>query len=152
VLYFLSFKNELTIFEGVLQIDFELLICCFPYITNPKMKLKFVLISLLIVNLACNKKQNNAQTNQVVVKDSLTDLDYIEGKVVQSTSGEWFIIKDHFIWKTRSEAATNDYLKSIEDGQNHILKNVPQTTLDQLSIAGEILPGLEYNTETYSTP
>ena len=115
--------------------------------------MKTILISLLlIVGFACNKKNADTEATSGTAKDSLTDLKYLEGKVVQSTTGEWFIIKDGFVWKTRSEAATNDFLKSVEDGQNHILKNVPQATLDQMSIAGEILPGLKYNTETYPAP
>jgi len=117
------------------------------------MKLKtLTLFLLLAISFSCNNKKTDAQSDLLTDKDSLTDLDYLEGKVVQSTTGEWFVIKDGYIWKTRSETATNDYLKSIENGENHILKNVPQTTLEQLIIAGEILPNLEFKTVKESEP
>ncbi len=117
------------------------------------MKLKLlVLFLLLVMNFSCNNKKSSTQSKQLTAKDSLNDLDYLEGKVVMSTTGEWFVIKDGYIWKTRSEAATNDYLKSVENGENHILQNVPQATLDQLIIAGEILPNLEYKTVSNSEP
>lgn len=110
-----------------------------------KLKTTAFLLSVTII-FSCNNKKTNSQLASSTVKDSLTDIAYLEGKVVQSTTGEWFIIKDSYVWKTRSEAATNDYLKSIENGENHILKNVPQSTIDQLTIAGEILPNLEFKT------
>ena len=43
-----------------------------------------------------------------------------------------------------SEPATTDYLNSILNGKNNVVKNVATKTLEQFPIVGEILPKLEF--------
>jgi hypothetical protein len=114
-----------------------------------KMKKTFLIIAFVgMIFTSCNTKNNpeNLKSNNatVTINDTITDFDRLEGKVVMSTSGEWFVIKDGQRWRAMSEAATTDYLKSIENGQENVVKNVSVKTLEQFPISGEILPKLEF--------
>ncbi len=113
------------------------------------MKKTFLIIAFVgMIFTSCNTKNNpeNLKSNNatVTINDTITDFDRLEGKVVMSTSGEWFVIKDGQRWRAMSEAATTDYLKSIENGQENVVKNVSVKTLEQFPISGEILPKLEF--------
>ncbi len=114
------------------------------------MKKNFFIVALFgLIFLSCNDKNKSAndaesKTSNEAVKDTLTDADRLEGKVVMSSAGEWFVIKEGLRWRAMSEPATTDYLNSIANGQNNVVRDVPETTLSQFPIAGEILPKLEF--------
>ncbi|OCB77214.1 hypothetical protein [Flavobacterium crassostreae] len=73
-----------------------------------------------------------------------TPKEIFNNKLVETTTGEWFAIKDGERWRAMSEPATTDFLKSVENGRNNIIKNVPATSLQEFPVAGEVLPGVVY--------
>lgn len=110
-----------------------------------------VLIGAMVISAifcSCNNKVDkgteSTEAQAAVQADTLTDVDRYEGKVVESETGEWFVIKDGLRWRAMSEPATTDYLNSIADGKNHVARAVPNKTLEQFPIGGEILPKLKY--------
>lgn len=114
-----------------------------------KMKKTFLIIAFVgIIFTSCNTKNNpenlKSDNTTVTTSDTISDYDRLEGKVVMSTTGEWFVIKDGLRWRAMSEPATTDYLNSIANGQENVVKNVAVKTLEQFPISGEILPKLEF--------
>lgn len=108
-------------------------------------KLIFFLSFLSFVIVSCNNKKGTAKVNnEKTIVDSITLYERLEGKVVMSDKNEWFVIKDGLRWRAMSEPATTDYLKSIEDGKNHIEKNVSSKILKEFPIVGEILPNVNF--------
>lgn len=117
------------------------------------MKMKKIILALfcgLLIFSCKNNTPENKDINDVDVKDTLTDFDRLEGKVVMATNNEWFVVKDGMKWRVNSEAASTDYLKSIENGQNNVVKNVKQSLIDQLPIGGELLPKVIFKTQSQS--
>lgn len=108
----------------------------------------FGTMAILAIFCSCNnkveKETENTEAQAAVQADTLTDVDRYEGKVVESETGEWFVIKDGLRWRAMSEPATTDYLNSIADGTNYVVRGVPNKTLEQFPIGGEILPKLKY--------
>ncbi|CAM4163896.1 hypothetical protein FLAN108750_13490 [Flavobacterium antarcticum] len=99
-------------------------------------------VSVLLITLFSCKNENttDGQAAITTAEKPLTELEKLEGKVINTENGEWYVVKDGLRWKVSSEQATTDYLKSIEDGNNYVIKNVPSALADQLPIGGEILP------------
>lgn len=81
--------------------------------------------------------------NKLIVKWA-SEKDRLEGKVVMSKTGDWFVIKDGKRWMAMSEPATTDYLNSMRNGQNNVIRNVELKTLEQFPIVGEILPEVNF--------
>lgn len=96
--------------------------------------------------ISCNGKNvENKDLKKESTKDTLADYyEHLEGKVIMSDHGEWFVIKEGKRWRAMSEPATTDYLNSIKNGQNNVVKNVSSKILQDFPVAGEILPKLEY--------
>lgn len=108
------------------------------------MKKTLFLSAILSISLfSCNNKDNTQKEGVPAVK-VITEAERLEGKLVSSENGDWYVIKDGEKWKALSEDATTDYLKSIENGQENVVKNVPAKTLEQFPTAGEILPKVEF--------
>lgn len=108
-------------------------------------KLISILTILGFFIISCNNKKSEVKViNKQSVSDSITLFERLEGKVVMSDKDEWFVIKDGLRWRAMSEPATTDYLKSIEDGQNHIEKNVSSKILEEFPVVGEILPNVNF--------
>ena len=99
-------------------------------------------VSFILFFLLSCKTDKNLE-NKIDI-DFDAEIERLEGKVLMSENGEWFVIKDGFRWRAMSETATTDYLNSIKDGQNHVEKNIQQIILDQFPLAGEILPNVEF--------
>ncbi len=81
--------------------------------------------------------------NKLIVKWA-SEGDRLEGKVVMSKTGDWFVIKDGKRWMAMSEPATTDYLNSMRNGQNNVIRDVDPKTLEQFPIIGEILPRVNF--------
>lgn len=104
---------------------------------------------LLIALFSCKNENANAEeTTKTAIEKPLTDLEKLEGKVINTEDGEWYVVKDGLRWKALSEPATTDYLKSIEDGNNYVVKNVSLALAEQLPIAGEILPKVVFKDQS----
>ncbi len=89
----------------------------------------FISTILLIVLISCSqKKENNLNLSQY------------EGKIVQSTTGQWYLIKNGCRWRTNSIEATDNYLKKMPVGPNYVEKNVSVEILHNFPEAGELLP------------
>jgi|GEM_PF-3368200 len=112
------------------------------------MKKLFIIAAIATsVLVSCDKKKDaaEAKTDVVTVKeDTLTDFDRFEGKIVMGTNNQWYLIKDGFRWRTNSVEASADYLKTLPESPDNVVKNVPMTTLEQFPEAGEILPKLVF--------
>jgi uncharacterized protein YlzI (FlbEa/FlbD family) len=126
------------------------------------MKKTFIIASLIaLLSLSCgNKKEdiNQGDTIQDVatesskeVKVEVTDFDRYEGKVVEGTNGQWYVIKEGTRWRTNSIEATDDYIKTLPTGKDYVVKNVPIETLQQFPEIGEILPKLEFKKDEIKT-
>lgn len=111
-----------------------------------KMK-KLFIIAVIATSLfaSCNKKvkATELKTN-VVMKDTLSDLDRYEGKIVMGSNNQWYLIKDGLRWRTNSVEATSDYLKTIPENIDNVVNNVPIQTLQQFPEVGEIYPKLVF--------
>ena len=113
------------------------------------MKKLFIIAAMATsVFVSCDKKKDatEAKTDTVAVKeeDTLTDFDRFEGKIVMGTNNQWYLIKDGFRWRTNSVDASADYLKTLPESPDNVVKNVPMTTLEQFPEAGEIFPKLVF--------
>jgi hypothetical protein len=99
--------------------------------------------------ISCNGKNlESKDLNNVSAKDTLADYyEHLEGKVIMTDHGEWYVVKEGKRWRAMSEPATTDYLNSIKNGQNNVVKNVPSKILQDFPIAGEILPKLEFKSD-----
>ncbi|MFY8213593.1 MAG: hypothetical protein ACOVKJ_03970 [Flavobacterium sp.] len=76
------------------------------------------------------------------VKVELDDYDRFEGKVVEASTGQWFVIKEGARWRTNSVESSDDYLKKLPVGPDYVVKNVPIETIQQFPEVGELLPGV----------
>ena len=105
---------------------------------------------MLIITLFSCKNENatKEETAKTTTEKPLTELEKLEGKVINTEDGEWYVVKDGLRWKALSEPATTDYLKSIEDGNDYVMKNVSLALAEQLLIAGEILPKVVFKEQS----
>lgn len=103
---------------------------------------KILLISacLCISLFSCKNTENDSKEETPVVEKVLTEEERLEGKLIHSQNNEWYVIKDGERWKVLSEEASTDYLKSVENGEENVVKNVSQETLDKFPVVGEVLP------------
>ncbi len=120
------------------------------------MKIK-ILLSVTILSsslfFACGKKTETSESKNDVVetKDTLTDFDRYEGKIVMGSNNQWYLIKDGLRWRTNSIEASADYLKTIPESAENVVKNVPIQTLQQFPEVGEIFPKLVYKKDEKKT-
>jgi uncharacterized protein YlzI (FlbEa/FlbD family) len=126
------------------------------------MKKMFIVASLIaLFTLSCgNKKEDLIQGDTIQdvaaeysneVKVEVTDFERYEGKVVEGTNGQWYVIKEGARWRTNSIEATDDYIKTLPPGKDYVVKNVPLETLQQFSEIGEILPKLDFKKDEIKT-
>jgi len=108
------------------------------------MKKIVMILAAAIVLSSCNKKdQAPAEQSEKVaeIKKAASEADMLEGKVVESDTHDWYVIKDGERYRAMSEPATTDYLNSMkDDGTDHVVHNVSSKTLEQFPVVGEILP------------
>lgn len=107
-------------------------------------------LSMLIFTLfSCkNETASTNETAKTSTEKPLTELEKLEGKVINTEDGEWYVVKDGVRWKALSEPATTDYLKSIEDGNDYVMKNVSLALAEEYPIAGEILPNVVFKDQS----
>lgn len=105
---------------------------------------------ILIFIISCGKKEDH-KTNQLTAKEGsknitvdVSDFDRYEGKIVKSTIGQWYLIKEGSRWRTNSIEATEGYLKKVQPGPDYIDENVPVEVLQQFPEVGELLPNLVF--------
>lgn len=117
------------------------------------MKRLFVLSTLAIAVLtSCNdKKETKAPEEPLTaaeaskaIKVDLDDYEKFEGKIVEASTGQWFLIKEGARWRTNSVQSSDDYLKKLPVGPDYVVKNVPIETLQQFPEVGELLPGVVF--------
>ncbi len=110
------------------------------------MKKTILGVSALLITLFSCKNDTTAPSEaaKITVETPKTDLENLEGKVINTEDGEWYVVKDGMRWRALSEPSTTDYLKSIEDGNDYVLKNVSLALAEQLPIGGEILPNIVF--------
>lgn len=109
------------------------------------------LVSLLVFALALSGCSNST-TPKIEQQPELTNqlmqdaMDF-EGKIIADTADRWYLIYEGKRWELNSIEASNDYLKRIEDGTNHVIKNIPTERLEQFPIVGELLPRVVFSTQ-----
>ncbi len=102
---------------------------------------------LLAILFSCSQKKktdenlNSPDRMSSVITDN-ANLSHYEGKIVQSTTGQWYLIKNGYRWRTNSIQATDNYLKKLPVGPKYIEKNVPIEILHNFPEAGELFPGV----------
>ena len=117
--------------------------------------MKKILIGCFIVAtilVSCDKKKTvdldeeplTALEASQVVKVEVSDYDRYEGKIVEATTGQWFLIKEGARWRTNSVKSSDDYLKKLPIGPDYVVKRVPIQTLQQFPEIGELLPNLVF--------
>lgn len=107
-------------------------------------------VSVLLITLFSCKNENTdgSSTAETTAEKPLTELEKLEGKVINTEDGAWYVVKDGLRWNVFSEQATTDYLKSIEDGNDYVVKNVPLVLAGQLPLGGEILPNVVFKDQS----
>ena len=112
------------------------------------MKKVLLILTCVVLIFACGKKESEVSKEEVtptVATDTLTDDDRLEGKIVKSQTQEWFVIKNGERFRTMSEQSSADFFKAegkTEEG--NVVLDVPEETLEQFPIVGEILPNAVY--------
>lgn len=109
-----------------------------------KKSLFIILLFLVTFSISCKRNLETRKNNkgELVAPDSLIAI--YEGKVVKSTTGQWYIIKNGYRWRTNSIEATNDFIKSMPIGPNYVKKNVSIEVLHQFPEEGELMPRVVY--------
>jgi hypothetical protein len=110
-----------------------------------------------LIAFSCGKKEDKVATDApeteaaAPAQDTLSDTDRYEGKVVMATNQQWYVIKDGLRWRTNSVPASADYLKTLPESPDNVIKNVPIETLQQFPEAGEIFPNLVFKKDEKKT-
>ena len=115
-------------------------------------KIIFGVFVLSLLCCGCDKKKfmdqaeepMTAQEGSQAVKVDVSDFDRYEGKIVEASTGQWFLIKEGSRWRTNSVKSSDDYLKKLPVGPDYVVKGVPIQTLQQFPEVGELLPNLEF--------
>lgn len=119
------------------------------------MKNAFIIAVLtLFLSVSCGKKESDKDENQVteVEKDTLTDFDRYEGKILKGSNNQWYLIKEGQRWRTNSIPASVDYLKSLPAGVNGQINDViPIQTLEQFPEVGELYPNIIFKKDEPKT-
>lgn len=116
-------------------------------------KLSLLTATLLILtSISCgekkdpkeNEKELTAAEGSKAVTVEVSDVDRYEGKIVKSTTGQWYLIKEGCRWRTNSIEATDNYLKKLPVGPDYVDENVAIEILQQFPEVGELLPGIQF--------
>ena len=108
----------------------------------------------LFLSVSCGKKESEAEQKPVieVAKDTLTDFDRYEGKILKGSNNQWYLIKDGQRWRTNSIPASVDYLKSLPVGVNgQIVDVIPIQTLEQFPEVGELYTNIIFKKDEIKT-
>ena len=113
-------------------------------------------ILLIIASISCgenkdakeDEKEMTAAEGSKAVIIEISDVDRYEGKIVKSTTGQWYLIKEGCRWRTNSIEATDNYLKKLPVGPDYVDENVAVEILQQFPEVGELLPGLQFKKDT----
>ena len=113
-------------------------------------------ILLIIASISCGEKKDakedekemTAAEGSKAVIIEISDVDRYEGKIVKSTTGQWYLIKEGCRWRTNSIEATDNYLKKLPVGPDYVDENVAVEILQQFPEVGELLPGLQFKKDT----
>lgn len=115
---------------------------------------KVYVISVFVALLftSCNDKKASAVTDEPMtalegskaVQVELSDYDRYEGKIVEATTGQWFLIKEGARWRTNSVESSDDYLKKLPVGPDYVVRNVSMDILQQFPEVGELLPEVQF--------
>ena len=120
-------------------------------------KLSLLTATLLILaSISCGEKKDakedekemTAAEGSKAVIIEISDVDRYEGKIVKSTTGQWYLIKEGCRWRTNSIEATDNYLKKLPVGPDYVDENVAVEILQQFPEVGELLPGLQFKKDT----
>ena len=123
------------------------------------MKKILIFSSVIALTLLACKESNETQEKKEItaaegskaVKVEVSDFDRYEGKIVKSTTGQWYLIKEACRWRTNSIEATDDYLKKLPVGPDYVDENVPVEILQQFPEVGELLPGVQFKKDERKT-
>jgi hypothetical protein len=120
-----------------------------------KMKKAFMIVAItLFLAVSCGKKESETEEKAVteVAKDTLTDFDRYEGKILKGSNNQWYLIKDGQRWRTNSIPASVDYLKTLPAGVNGQIEEViPIQTLEQFPEVGELYPNVIFKKDENKT-
>lgn len=113
-------------------------------------------ILLILASISCGEKKDakedekemTAAEGSKAVIIEISDVDRYEGKIVKSTTGQWYLIKEGCRWRTNSIEATDNYLKKLPVGPDYVDENVAVEILQQFPEVGELLPGLQFKKDT----
>jgi len=118
------------------------------------MKNVFIISAFALVLFSCNDKKETpaaaaaepmtALEGSKAVKVELDDYDRYEGKIVEASTGQWFLIKEGARWRTNSVKSSDDYLKKLPVGPDYVVRNVSMDVLQQFPEVGELLPNVEF--------
>jgi hypothetical protein len=114
----------------------------------------FIMMSLV----SCGEKKDSKKKDKELtaaegskaVTVEVSDVDRYEGKIVKSTTGQWYLIKEGCRWRTNSIEATDNYLKKLPVGPDYVDENVAVEILQQFPEVGELLPGLNFKKDERS--
>lgn len=119
------------------------------------MKKAFIIAGLaLFLTVSCGKKETEVEEKPVVevAKDTLTDFDRYEGKILKGSNNQWYLIKNGQRWRTNSIPASVDYLKTLPAGVNGQIDDViPIQTLEQFPEVGELFPNVIFKKDEPKT-
>jgi hypothetical protein len=114
----------------------------------------FIMMSLVSCGEKKDSKKNDkeltAAEGSKAVTVEVSDVDRYEGKIVKSTTGQWYLIKEGCRWRTNSIEATDNYLKKLPVGPDYVDENVAVEILQQFPEVGELLPGLNFKKDERS--
>ncbi|WP_016988969.1 hypothetical protein [Flavobacterium sp. ACAM 123] len=122
-------------------------------------KLSFLTAAFIMMSLvSCGEKKDSKKNDKELtaaegskaVTVEVSDVDRYEGKIVKSTTGQWYLIKEGCRWRTNSIEATDNYLKKLPVGPDYVDENVAVEILQQFPEVGELLPGLNFKKDERS--
>ena len=102
----------------------------------------FLMLFISTISLSCKGKLDSSKGGNASASDSLKNI--YEGKIVKSTTGQWYLIKDGLRWRTNSIEATDNYLKRNPSGSSNVKENISIEVLHKFPEAGELLPGVVF--------
>jgi hypothetical protein len=104
--------------------------------------LSLFILFISAISFSCKGNIDSNKNEDTATTDSLKTL--YEGKIVKSTTGQWYLIKDGLRWRTNSIEATDNYLKKNPSKSSSIKENVSIEALHVFPEAGELLPGVVF--------
>lgn len=127
------------------------------------MKNAFIMLALSsLIVCSCGEKSEKKEAaaadepmtaleGSKAVKVDLDDYERYEGKIVEASTGQWFLIKEGARWRTNSVQSSDDYLKKLPAGPDYVVRNVPIEVIQQFPEVGELLPGVVFKKDEKPT-